>query len=92
MRDITYCASNCFNTECMRHKSKANKYSSWADLSDDCDLYMKADKSLIFYDAVNNGTFSFSGNRNGCTWNKMKPLTKEQLIAFKDEIEDIMHD
>ena len=39
MSDITYCASNCCNTNCIRHKSKANKYSSWADLSVDCDHY-----------------------------------------------------
>ncbi len=39
MSDITYCASNCCNTNCIRHKSKANKYSSWADLSGDCDDY-----------------------------------------------------
>jgi hypothetical protein len=50
---------------------------------------MKADKSLRFYDAVNDGTFSFSGKRNGSNWSKMKPLTKEQLIAFKDEIEEM---
>ena len=39
MSDITYCASNCCNTNCIRHKSKANKYSSWADLSGDCNDY-----------------------------------------------------
>jgi len=39
MSDITYCASNCCNTNCIRHKSKGGSYSSWAYLSGDCDDY-----------------------------------------------------
>ena len=38
-KDITYCASNCYNVDCIRHKMNANKYSSFADLSGDCDYY-----------------------------------------------------
>jgi hypothetical protein len=53
------------------------------------DYDTKTYKSLRLYDAVNDSTFSFSGDRDGCTWNNMKSLTKEQLIAFNDEIAEM---
>ena len=50
---------------------------------------IRAIRSIRFYDAINDCTFFHNGERDGVIYENKKPLTKEQLIAFKDEIEEM---